>query len=194
MKKNLQLAAFLMVGVLLGNLLGGFVHAQTYLIATEVPRGTILLMAAACPTGYVEVTALNGAMPLGTLAANGDVGTTGGSNTITPTVASLTAAAQTVSWPVGVPTFAGSTLAATTFAIATGSGSFKGTSSGGFSTVGGAAPGSAGATTSKSPGTPAGTVAWPAGVPTNSTSSVTGTLNSFDSRSAFVRVIFCQKS
>ena len=65
--------------------------------------------------------------------------------------------------------------------------------------------------------TPAGTVAWPAGVPTNSTptftgsalaghthtltatgtngtSSVTGTLNSLDNRSAFVRVIFCQKS
>lgn len=49
-----------------------------------VPAGSILLIASgACPTGYAEETALNGKTLVGTLAANADIGTTGGSDTIT---------------------------------------------------------------------------------------------------------------
>lgn len=50
-----------------------------------VPVGAIVLIASgSCPTGYAEETNLNGVLPLGTLAANGNIGTTGGADTITP--------------------------------------------------------------------------------------------------------------
>lgn len=173
----------------------GTAWTDTSAAASGPPSGFIGMIASgSCPSGYGEVSALSGSMPYGTVAANGDVGGTGGANSITPTIATLTAAAQVITWPVSVPAFTGAALAATTFAIPTGSGSFKGSSTGGFSTVGAAAPGSTGATTSKSPGTPAGTVAWPASVPTNAGSNVTGTLSSFDNRPSFVKVIFCSKS
>ena len=267
----------------------------------------IVIVSGTCPIGFHEITALNGAMPYGTLAANGDVGGTGGANTITPTVASLTAAAQiftgnggtvpaepftgssattssvsagtpsgsvtapTIAWPAGIPTFSGNagtvpaevfsgtpfssvinhthtvtvtynvqggTTAATTgthvmTSTATG-GSARAPTSGDVVSATTANP--SGGVSSITPAgtngtasfTPAGTVAWPAGVPTNSTpsfsgsalaghthtltatgtngtvsftpsgmngpSAVTGTLNSFDNRPAFVKVIFCQKS
>lgn len=106
--------------------------------AAGVPSGfTGMITSGSCPSGYAQVTALDAAMPEGTLAAHGDIGGTGGANSITPTVATLTAAAQAfsgssattsavsagtpagtngtvtgpaqaISWPVGVPTFAGS--------------------------------------------------------------------------------------
>lgn len=50
-----------------------------------VPQGAILLiLSGACPTGFEEATELNGKTIIGTVAANKDVGTTGGSDTITP--------------------------------------------------------------------------------------------------------------
>jgi len=139
MKQKLQFAAFLMCGVLIGNLMGGFfsVRAQgTYLVANEVPRNTILMMLSACPAGYTEVSAMNGAMPYGTIAANGDVGGTGGSNMITPTGSNATAS-FTPAGTVAAPTFTGNAgiVPAETF-------------TGNAGTV------------------PAETVSWPAGVPT----------------------------
>ena len=51
----------------------------------NIPSGFItLILSGTCPTGWAEVTALNGKMLRGTLAANGDVGQTGGAATITP--------------------------------------------------------------------------------------------------------------
>ena len=51
----------------------------------SLPAGVIvMIVSGACPTGYSEATALNGVMLRGTLASNGNVGTTGGSDTITP--------------------------------------------------------------------------------------------------------------
>ncbi len=153
-----------------------------------LPSGSVVLISSGtCPTGYSEATDLDGVMLRGTLAAHGNIGQGGGADTITPTVASLTAAAQTfagssatssavsagtpagsntsgafaegaISWPLGVPTHSGITINA----VATTSGSFKGTSAGGFSAVGGAAPGSSFTPTINSQGT----IAWPAGVPT----------------------------
>lgn len=50
-----------------------------------IPSGVlILLVSGTCPTGFTEVSALNGQFLQGTVAANGDVGTTGGNATITP--------------------------------------------------------------------------------------------------------------
>lgn len=46
--------------------------------------GLIVLSLTACPSGYAEETSLNGKFVLGTLDANGDVTTTGGSDNITP--------------------------------------------------------------------------------------------------------------
>lgn len=252
--------------------LGGFlvVASLTFpIIKAQTPWGAypigiiFMVTAASCPADTHELTAFNGAMPYGTIAANGDVGGTGGANTITPTVATLTAAAQTftgssattssngagtpagtvtaptVSWPAGVPTFAGSALATHTHTV-TAAGTNGATTTSGNTAATNIAAGTGSLTAAKatapnltvpaetftgsqvtsgatSGGTPAGTVAWPAGVPTNSTptfsgsalaghthtltatgsngtSSVTGTLNSFDNRPAFVKVIFCQKS
>lgn len=55
-----------------------------------VPAGAIVLSLTSCPTGYAEVAALDGKFLRGTVAANADVGQTGGADTITPegTVAS----------------------------------------------------------------------------------------------------------
>lgn len=52
--------------------------------AWKPPSGLIILSLSACPSGFGEVTALNGKMLRGTIAANNDVGTIGGNATITP--------------------------------------------------------------------------------------------------------------
>lgn len=102
-----------------------------------IPSGLITLVASGtCPSGFSEVSALNGKFLQGTIAANGDVGQTGGNSTITPagtvsqptlamnsytpggtnTTASFTPSG-TNAWPVGVPAFAGNsgTVPAETF-------------------------------------------------------------------------------
>ena len=114
-----------------------------------VPSGTVMLIVSGtCPSGWSQVASLNGLVVLGTLAANSDVGTTGGSNTVTPTVAStsLTAAAQTVnSLTAAAQTFTGTTNQTTS---ATSAGTPAGSNTlGAFSE---------------------GAISWPGGVPTNS--------------------------
>jgi hypothetical protein len=52
----------------------------------SMPSGMIgMIVTGSCPSAWTQVAALNGTMLQGTLAANGDVGTTGGSNSITAT-------------------------------------------------------------------------------------------------------------
>jgi len=64
----------------------------------SIPAGLItFVITGACPTGWTEDVSLAGKTLFGTLVANADVGTTGGADSITPTVNSLTAAAQTFS-------------------------------------------------------------------------------------------------
>lgn len=63
---------------------------------TYIAPGQItLIISGVCPFGFSEVVALNGKTVIGTLAANHDVGTTGGSDTIMPagTVAPIAATA-----------------------------------------------------------------------------------------------------
>jgi hypothetical protein len=221
--RNLQLAAWLMAGIFLGNLLGNFVHAQAYLTATEVPRGTILMMMNACPGGYAEVSSLNGAMPYGTIAANGDAGGTGGSNTITPTGSISTPAfsgnSATLTGSVSQPTFTGNAFTSVinhthtvtvtydvqggTTAATTGTHVMTSTATGGSARV--PTSGDVVSATTANPGggvssiTPAGTVSQPtltmnSYTPAGTVTTPTMTGNSFDNRPAFVKVIFCQKS
>lgn len=50
-----------------------------------IDAGAILMIkSGSCPSGFVEDTDLNGRMPFGTVAANADIGTTGGTDSITP--------------------------------------------------------------------------------------------------------------
>lgn len=160
-----------------------------------LPTGAIVLIdTGACPAGTAEVSGLDGKTLVGTLAANGDVGGTGGSDSITP---AGTNGAQTIAWPAGVPTFSGSALGTHshgfgTIAVAahTVVATKQGASAGNVVTTG--THSVSGSTASVSAGTPAGTIAWPAGVPTVGVPSFTGT--SFDNRSAFTKVIFCKAS
>lgn len=74
-----------------------------------------------CGTGWTEVSALNGVMLRGTIAANNDVGNTGGNATITPTGTisqpTLSMNAYTPAGSVAAPTFSGvaGTVPAETF-------------------------------------------------------------------------------
>jgi hypothetical protein len=128
----------------------------------QTPSGTImLLVSGACPGGWSQITAADGKFLRVTTAAHTDVGTTGGSDGVTPsgtvsqptfTGSSSTTSAQTVSWPAGVPTetaVSAGTPAGTNGAIT--AGTPAGTNSApAFSGSAWAAP----------------AIAWPAGVPT----------------------------
>lgn len=176
-------------------------------LATNIPSGAVMFISSGtCPAGFAEATDLNGKTLIGTLAANGNVGTTGGSDNVTPTIASLTAAAQTFT---GTPfssvinhthtvsvTDPGHSHLTQRYPTATGGSSgftidtsMSGTLADNTLPVKAATTGITAATAN-----PAGGVAsiTPAG--TNSTSVVTGTLNQFDNRSAFVLLIGCRKS
>jgi len=98
-----------------------------------LPTGGIMLIdSGSCPGGYAEVPGLDANFIRGTVAANADVGTTGGADSGTPAGTNSTAAftpagtnstaaftpagtnstaaftpAGTIAWPAGVPTFAG---------------------------------------------------------------------------------------
>jgi hypothetical protein len=172
-----------------------------------LPSGAIVLIdTGACPAGTTEISAMDGKMPLGTLNANANVGTTGGSDTVTPTGA--------ISWPAGVPTHSGTTATFSGNALATHAHelpfqlptatSIRQTAVATFGTGTSRAATATITTTSNTTsaavalsqavtaGTPAGTVnitsqgtiAWPAGVPTIAAGG--------ENRSAFRRVIFCK--
>ena len=154
-----------------------------------VPSGAILLTLSACSTGYTEVAALNGKTLEGTLFANGNVGTTGGSDTITP--------AGTVAAPV----FIGSSVTTSAASAGTPAGTvaaIAATATTGFSAVG-AATGTLVATEPHTHPAPAfvGSVLGThthtnTAAGTNSAPAFSGV--SFDNRSTFTRVIFCQKN
>src|SRR5438094_673435 len=72
----------------------------------SIPSGAIVFFdSGSCPSGFTEVSGLNGKYILGTVSANSNVGTTGGSNSYTP------------AGSVAAPTFTGSagTVPAQTF-------------------------------------------------------------------------------
>lgn len=188
-----------------------------------VPTGAILLMASGtCPAGYAEETTLDGRTPIGTLAANGDLGDTGGSDTLTPsgtinaqtftgTLASLTHTGANVT-----STFTGTALAnhqhELPFQLVSGT-SFRAISSATFGTGTSRAAVGGGTMTANttsaavakdqavSAGTPAGTIANTitqasahSYTPQGTISAANFTGSSADNRSAFAKVLFCRKS
>jgi hypothetical protein len=175
--------------------------------AGVAPGQITLILSGACPAGFSEVAALSGKTLIGTTAAAGNVGTTGGADSVVPsgTVAApiffgtsmgththvLTGLTQNVS--AGTPTGTVGSINATgtptlVTSVAAGQNvanfvhthpapTFTGVSM----PTHNHAPGTL-ANSAVSAGTPAGTIAAPA---------FTGV--SFDNRSSFIRVIFCSK-
>lgn len=160
----------------------------------QIPSGSILLIVSGtCPTGFTESAALNGKMLRGTVAANMDVGGTGGSDSITPTVASLTAAAQTFTGSsantslvsAGTPAGTNGTVSITPLLNAVAWPAGVPTYTGTVNTLAvtahtvvatkqGTAAGNVVTTATHTiTGIPGGTVAWPAGVPTVTGASTT---------------------
>ena len=154
----------------------------------------VMIASGSCPAGFTESSALNGNFPRGTIAANADVGGTGGTDTVTPagTVSTPTfSGAQGSTSAVSAGTPAGTNGTAS---VATVTASKAGSSAGAFSTIGGVSPGSSftvpaetftgsAMATHTHTLTPSGTV---------STPTFSGT--QFDNRPAFVKVIFCVKN
>jgi hypothetical protein len=178
-----------------------------------IPAGLItLILSGTCPSGFSEVSALNGKTLIGTLAANGNVGTTGGADTITPagTVAApvfigaaLSTHSHTISGgtgaisagtPAGTNAASATTgnCAATNIAAGTGATTACKAVAPNLAVTAQVFTGSAMPTHLHGTGT-LGTANVSAGTPagTNSAPAFTGT--NFDNRSAFVRVIFCSK-
>ena len=88
--------------------------------ASGLPSGiVVMVIAGACPAGFDEVPQLSGRVVLGTLAANADIGTTGGADFVTPggavsqptfTGSSASTSADSAGMPAGTvsqPTFTG---------------------------------------------------------------------------------------
>jgi len=172
------------------------VWVQLVPAGASIPTGSILLIVSgSCPSGFEEESSLNGKTLLGTLAGNKDIGTSGGSDTLTasgtvsqPTftgnagVTSLVSAG-TPSGTVSQPTFTGNTLSG---------GSRKGGTSNPASIIenGAAVTGTISQPTFTGNAladhqhslTPAGAISQP-----------TFTGNQADNRSAYVKVIFCRK-
>src|SRR5258708_3646300 len=142
------------------------IRAQTPWVA--YPTNVVFMfVSGSCPVSTQEVASLDGVMPYGTLSAHGDVGTMGGSDTVTPagtngtvsftpagTIGALTTGADS-STTGGVakaiaqtPTFTGSALGTHTHTVPAE-----------------VFTGSAGTV-------PAEVISWPAGVPTNATSTI----------------------
>ncbi len=132
---------------------------------TVFPGGIVFIDTGTCPAGWTEVSGLNGRTVMGTVAANGNVGGTGGSDSVTPTFtgASVTSSAVSAGTPAG-----------TISALTTGADS---------STTGGVAK--AVAQTPTFTGAALGTH--------THTTTATGTISAVDTRSAFTRLIGCRK-
>lgn len=168
----------------------GAIDCAGCLTASQL-AGLITISLTPCPAGWTEASEFNGKTLIGTLAANGNAGTTGGADSITP--AGVNSAPVFTGTPFSSVINHTHTVTVTyqvqggTTAATTGTHVMTSTATGGSArapTTGDAVS----ATTANPSGgvssiTPAGTVAAPV---------FTG--NSFDNRSAFVRVIFCRKN
>jgi hypothetical protein len=165
---------------------------------------TIVITSGTCPTGFSESTALSGKFLLGTVAANSDIGTTGGADSITP--------AGTTAYPANVPGFSGTSFTSIinhthpvavtdpghTHTVPTyttdgaGARPDNGASTNGTTiTIPSNTTGITAVANNPSGGvasiTPAGTITWPANPPTFG-----GT--QFDNRPSYTKVIFCVKT
>jgi hypothetical protein len=155
-----------------------------------LPAGVVVMVASgACPSGYTEVSALNGKMPLGTLDANANVGGTGGADNITPSAHAATAVADHASHthtytevPNHVHPYCSQT-ATTGGATSYEHGTLDTSSAETECTE---------VTNNPSGGVATGTTAGPSATLTHSVTQPSDH-SAMDNRSAFVRVIFCEK-
>ena len=182
---------------------------------TIQPGQIILLTSGTCAAGWTEVSALNGVFLQGTIAANGDVGTSGGHATITPTGTVSTPTFTGSAGTVPAETFTGSALGTHTHTVTpTGTNAAtattgncaatqaKGTST--SSACSSTAPnltvpaetftGTQDTSSAVSAGTPAGTNGTVSFTPAGTVSQPSFTGNAIDPRPAFLKVIFCSKN
>jgi hypothetical protein len=157
---------------------GGWVSIS---VGPVIPSGLLTFISSGvCPTGWTEATELNGKTIIGTLAANGNVGTTGGADSITP------------AGSISALTFTGTSVNSQAITAGTPSGTISALTTGAdSSTTGGVAKAIAQTPifTGSALGTHLHTVT---AAGTINTPAFTGT--QFDNRSAFVRLIGCRKS
>jgi hypothetical protein len=163
------------------------------LTTPTAPAGLITLVTSGvCPTGYSELSALAGKTLIGTTAANGDVGATGGTDTITPagtnqaltfTGSSANTSAVTAGTPAGTNAASATTgnCAATNLAIGTGATTACKATAPNLTVSAQTFTGSALGTHLHAV-TATGTI---------NTPTFTGTPG--DNRSAYIKVIFCKK-
>lgn len=181
------------------------------------PAGIVVLSLSSCPTGYAEVASVSGKTVIGTVAANGDVTTTGGSDSLTPagtnatatftgTLASLTHSGTAVADHAS-HTHTYTDVIAHTHTIPVGATddtaapfdrADAGTNaSGANATTASGSTGAAQGTTAGPNATLTHSVTQPSAhsyTPQGTVSAATFTGTAGENRSAFVRVIFCQKS
>ncbi len=175
--------------------------------AGVAPGQITLILSGTCPAGFSEVSALNGKTLVGTVAANGNVGTTGGADTITPvgTVAAPvftgtplaghthTLTGLTANVSAGTPTgTVGSVNATATPALTSANAAGQNVANFVHTHPAPTFTGISMPTHNHGPGTLANS-ATSAGTPAGSNSAPAFTGTSLDNRSAFVRVIFCSK-
>lgn len=155
-----------------------------------LPAGAIVLVdSGACPSGYTEQTGLNGRTLIGTLNANADVGTTGGADTITPNAHTGTVVADHASHTHTYTDVVNHVHIYTSQTATTGSVSSY--EHGAIDTSSAAAEASI-STNNPTGGVATGTTAGPSATLTHSVTQP-ATHAGMDNRSAFARVIFCQK-
>lgn len=173
-----------------------------------IPSGLITFIeSGSCASGWTEISSLNGVTLVGTIAANVDVGQTGGANLITPlgsvSAPTLTMNSYTPSGVNSALTFTGSALGTHLHAFGTLSvaahtvvATKQGAAAGNVVTT--ATHTVSGSTAAITAGTPAGTINTPSF--TGNAFTLTGSISvpsftgtQFDNRSAFKKVIFCRK-
>lgn len=159
-----------------------------------VPVGQIsTISTGTCPTGWTEVSALNGKMLRGTVTASGNVGTSAGADAITP------------SGTVSTPTFTGNSVTSSAVSAGTPAGTNAATATSGNCATANLAIGTGAATACKATApnlpVPAETFTGSALATHTHATTATGTVSTptfagaaFDNRPAYVNVIFCAKT
>lgn len=147
-------------------------RAKALALVDKIPAGVVVMVTSSCPAGFNEMATANGRMLLGTLAVNANVGTTGGSDNVTPifTGSALANHAHELPFQFGSATNMRQ-IAAATF----GTGTSRAATSQQAHTAN-TTNAAVALSQAVSAGTPAGTIA------------------AIDNRSAFIRVIFCIKT
>lgn len=181
---------------------GGHMSAQT----GSLNAGDIVIRTSACGAGFTEVAALAGQTVIGTLNASGDVGATGGANDITPE-GTNSGGAVSAHTGTAVADHASHTHTYTDVVNHTHPQAVNSATTGGLSGYTPDTSSNTSTTSGYSTGNPTGGVATgtTAGPSATLTHSVTQPGNHtftqpafagtpFDNRSAFTKVIFCQKS